>query len=91
MSLLNAKLQFNTFETGEFTEEKERTFEEVVALIRNFPWEDQTEILRVGLTNPSVTLDRNRKSFLKLLPYFHGKYALFYFHDGMLFRNEATD
>ena len=71
MRLLNVKVQYKNFEAGEFVDEKERTYEEAIGLIRKFPWNQQRENLQVSLTNSSITLDLDKKSYLKLVPYYN--------------------
>jgi hypothetical protein len=78
---LLTKIQFNNFETGEFTEEKERTLEETIQLIEAFPWEPQRKNLQVGLTNPSITIEGQYHHFLKLSLYYHGSFVLYYLDD----------
>lgn len=78
---LLSKLQYKNFETGEFTEEKERSLDDVCALIDSFPWEEQRQKIVIGMTNPSVTIQKGDNEFLKLALYYHQQFAL-YFLDG---------
>jgi hypothetical protein len=75
---LITKIQYNNFETGEFTEEKERTLEQTIQLTEAFPWEQQRKDLRVSPTNPSITLQAPDGSFLKLALYYNGKFVLYF-------------
>jgi hypothetical protein len=50
-----SKLQYKTYEKGEFSDEKARSLEETIQLIKNFPWEEQRGG-DVQLTGPSVTI-----------------------------------
>jgi hypothetical protein len=75
---LLTKIQYNNFETGEFTEEKDRTFEETNALINTFPLQQQREHYAVGLTGPSITHQGPKNDFMKLAAYYHGKFVLYY-------------
>jgi len=75
---LCTKLQLNDFEPGEFADEKQRTCEETVKLIADFPWQQQREHLSVGLTNPSITIEGPSGDFLKLATYYHNKFILYY-------------
>jgi hypothetical protein len=77
MTLLT-KIQFNNFETGEFTEEKERTLDETIAIINAFPWDQQREHFSVGLTGASITIQGPNDDFLKLALYYHEKFVLYY-------------
>jgi len=78
---LITKIQHNNFETGEFTEEKERTLDETLQLIEAFPWEQQRKDLHVSLTNPSVTIEGAYHHFLKLSLYYNGSFVLYYLDD----------
>jgi len=75
---LIVKLQYRDFEPGEFTDFKDRSCEETIHLIDAFPWEEQREHLRVGLTTPSVTIEGPGGEFLKLALYYSGKFILYY-------------
>jgi hypothetical protein len=75
---LLSKIQYNNYETGEFTEEKDRTLQETITLINTFPWQQQREHYAVGLTGPSITLQGPNNDFLKLAAYYHGKFVLYY-------------
>lgn len=92
MSRLISKIQYRNFEPGEFVEEKERTYEETVGLIEQFPWQEQRLGLRVDLTNPSVTIEGMNSDFLKLAVYYNGKFVLRYLSpDRVLFTKSFTD
>jgi len=75
---LRCKMQYKNFETGEFTDTGERTAEEALEIIRQFPWEQQREHLVISLTNPSVTIEGTDKDFLKLALYYNDKFVLHY-------------
>lgn len=74
---MTTKIQYNNFETGEFTEEKERTLDETIHLINNFPWQQQRDHITIGLTDPSITIEGANGDFLKLAPFYHGKFVLY--------------
>jgi len=76
---LISKIQYKNYEPGEFTEEKERTYEDTIHLIESFPWNEQRDHLAIALTNPSVTM-QGPNYYLKLAPYYHGKFVLYYFN-----------
>jgi len=78
---LITKIQYNNYETGEFTEEKERTLEQTIQLIEAFPWEQQRKDLHVSLTNPSITIEGTYHHFLKLSLYYNGSFVLYYLDD----------
>jgi hypothetical protein len=75
---LIVKLQCKDFEPGEFTDIKDRSCEETIRLIDEFPWEPQRDHLRVGLTTPSVTIEGPGGEFLKLALYYSGKFVLYF-------------
>ena len=77
--ILATKIQYNNFEPGEFTDQKDSTYEETIAIIEHFPWEAQRDHLQIGLTNPSVTIESLQGS-LKLAVYYGGKFVLHYFN-----------
>jgi hypothetical protein len=78
MTKLVSKIQYKTFEAGEFIEEEERSFDETIKLIENFPWEAQREKIVIDLTNPSITIHGKNNDYLKLAVYFNGKFVLYY-------------
>jgi hypothetical protein len=75
---LISKTQYQTFETGEFTDVKERTCEETISLLNHFPWEEQRNHFKVSLTAPSVTIEGPDGSFLKIALYYNGKFILYF-------------
>lgn len=79
MIQLVSKIQYNNFEIGEFIKEKYRTYDEVIKLIEDFPWEKQRENIVIDLTNPSITVEGKNNDYLKLALYYNGKFALHYF------------
>ncbi len=79
---LISKIQYNHFETGEFVDEKERSYEEVISLIENFPWEEQrNNDLLIDLSSPSITIQDDDRSYLRISLYRDNKFIL-YFYDG---------
>jgi hypothetical protein len=88
---LTSKLQYSNCETGEFAEEKQRTYEETIQLIEAFPWAAQRDHLQVSLTNPSVTLQSPNNDFLKLAVFFNNTFVLHYFSpEDVLFTKSFT-
>jgi len=73
-----SKIQRNTFEKGEFSDEKERTLEETVDLLKTFPWDCERTLTDIQLTGPSVTIQDEYLNYLKVGLYFGGKYCLYY-------------
>jgi hypothetical protein len=79
MELLTSKIQHRNFEIGEFVEEKQRSFEESIALIEHFPWEEERKKILISLTNPSITFQGKNNDYLKLALYYNGKFVLHYY------------
>jgi hypothetical protein len=76
---LVSKVQYNTFETGEFTERQDRSLTQTLQLIEAYPWDEQRARFAFSLTGPSITIESpDPASFLKLTPYYNDSYALFY-------------
>lgn len=88
---LISKIQYKSFETGEFVEERERSFEEIIELIEAFPWESQREHIVISLTNPSITVHGQNNEYLKLALFYNGKFVLYYFdQEQTLFSKSLT-
>jgi len=81
MTKLISKVQYKNFEPGEFTDVKERNYEETIEIIERFPWNNQRDKIIIDLTNPSVTIEGNNKDFLKFALFFNQKYVLHYFDE----------
>ena len=81
MNRLTSKIQYKNFETGEFVEEKKRSFEELIEVIEQFPWERERDRIVIDLTNPSITIEGNNNDYLKLAVYFNRKFVLHYIDD----------
>jgi len=77
MSEFTSKLQYKTYEKGEYSDEKVRSLEETLLLINNFPWEEQRGV-DIQLTGPSVTIQDEYGNYLKAALYFRGKFCLYY-------------
>lgn len=77
MRTLLSKIQYKSFEPGEFTDISSRNYAETIRLIEAFPWSSERENIVIDLTNPSVTLE-GTADFLKLALYFNGKWVLYY-------------
>lgn len=68
-----SKVQYANYETGEFSLKRLPSAEETIALLNNFPWEQNHQIVSVELTCPSVTIEHPNGNFLKIGYYFNGK------------------
>jgi hypothetical protein len=88
MRTFETKVQYNTFETGEYTEIAERDYEAVVMLIKRFDWDNQRYLQPIDLTGPSIVIN----NVLKLGAYYDGKFCLYYLlEDGLLYRSVQVD
>jgi hypothetical protein len=56
-----------------------RTADATVQLINTYPWDQQRDHLAIGLTNPSITIEGIDNDYLKLSPWYNGKFVLHYF------------
>lgn len=77
MNNLTSKLQYKTYEKGEFSDEQGRSLEETLALIKAFPWDEQRGA-DVQLTGPGVVIEGPTGDYLKIGTYFSNKLALYY-------------
>jgi len=75
---LLTKIQLNNYEPGEFSDIKQRTYSETQDLIEHFPWTQQRDHISISLTNPSITIESPSGDYLKLAPYYNGKFVLYY-------------
>jgi len=75
---LLTKTQLKDYEAGEFSDIKQRTYPETRDLIEQFPWTQQRDHISISLTNPSITIEGPSGDYLKLAPYFNGKFVLYY-------------
>ncbi|MCR8561231.1 hypothetical protein KXD93_26500 [Mucilaginibacter sp. BJC16-A38] len=73
-----SKLQHKTYEKGEFSDEKVRTLDETIELVKTFPWDDERTLTDIQLTGPSVTIQDEYVNYLKIGLYFNGKFCLYY-------------
>lgn len=78
MTLLISKVQFKRSEKGEFHDIASRSLDETISLIFNYPWDTERNLASVELTCPSVTVEHSVGTFLKIGPYFSGKFSLYY-------------
>ncbi|MES2829756.1 MAG: hypothetical protein V4687_16480 [Bacteroidota bacterium] len=75
---LTSKLQFKLSEKGEFHNIEERNLADTIALINDYPWSTERSNASVELTCPSITIAHPDGTYLKIGPYFSGKYSLYY-------------
>lgn len=80
-----SKIQYKDFEKGEYAEEKERLYNELITLIENMPWEKGREHFVVDITTTSVTLEDGLGNYLKLGLYYNQKFILYYFNASQLY------
>lgn len=78
MIQLLSKAQYKRSEKGEFHHIAHRTVEETISLIRSYPWKTERSLASVELTCPSITIEHPIGTYLKIGPYFSGKYSLYY-------------
>lgn len=78
MLQLTSKLQHNTYEKGEFSDEQPRDLDETIRVIKDFPWDAERALTDIQLTGPSVTILDNDLNYLKLGLFFNGKFCVYY-------------
>ncbi|RZK38594.1 MAG: hypothetical protein EOO90_21810 [Pedobacter sp.] len=82
MTKLTSKTQYKISEKGEFHNIAQRDLEETIALIIDYPWDVERSLATVELTCPSITIEHPIGSYLKIGPYFSGKFSLYYLGPG---------
>lgn len=86
-----SKLQYKNYEKGEFSEEKVRSQEDTISLIKVFPWDKQRGS-DIQPTGPSVTIQNEDVEYLKIGLYFNGKFTAYFLDkNGHLFEQYLTD
>lgn len=91
MPQFTSKLQYKTCEDQEYYDEKERSLEETLDLINNFPWERE-QYAELGLTGPSITIEDNKGMYLKAGIHYGGKYTLYYLDEhNHLYTHKSID
>ncbi|WP_413668256.1 hypothetical protein ACEN9X_27920 [Mucilaginibacter sp. Mucisp86] len=78
MLQLISKLQHNTYEKGEFSDEQPRDLEETIQFIKDFPWDAERALTDIQLTGPSITIQDDDLNYLKFGLYFNGKFCAYY-------------
>jgi hypothetical protein len=81
MDKLISKIQLRNFEVGEFVEIQNRSYEETIKLIEDFPWLEQRRNNVIDLTNPSVTIEGVNNDFLKIALFYNGKFVIYYLNE----------
>ncbi len=75
--MLLSKVQYKNYETGEFTDIRERSVSEIINLVNNYPWLQQCHLVAVSLTAPSVSIERGDNAILKISHYYHDKFSIY--------------
>lgn len=78
MTTLISKVQYKRSEKGEFHEIAKRNLEDTISLTLNYPWDTERSLVSIGLSCPSITIEHPIGSYLKVGPYFSGKFSLYY-------------
>ena len=78
MNPLISKVQYKRSENGEFHEIAERNLDDTISLILNYPWNTERSLASIELTCPSITIEHPNGTYLKIGPYFSGKFSLYY-------------
>lgn len=78
MTTLISKVQYQRSEKGEFHQIVARNLHDTIAILLNYPWDTERQLASVELTCPSVTIEHPNGTFLKVGPYFSGKFSLYY-------------
>jgi len=87
---LISKIQYKISEKGEFHEIQERDIEDTIAFIINYPWDIERSLASVELTCPSVTIEHPAGTYLKIGPYFSGKYSVYYLANNKVYLKIAN-
>ena len=87
---LISKIQYSNFEPGEFIDKRERNYDEVIALVKEFPWEDQRKNVVIDLTVAAITLQVSETNYLKMSLYFNQKFILYFFDGKSLYSKSFT-
>jgi len=84
MQLLS-KIQYKRDEKGEFHEIAVRNYDDTIALVLNYPWNTERGLASIELTCPSVTIEHPVGTYLKIGPYFSGKYSVYYMESNQVY------
>lgn len=83
---LTSKLQLKNYEKGEFSNFSKRTYVQTLNLIYEFPWNEQRDMASVELTGPSIIIERDDQSFLKIGHYYSGKFILYILNNNRIYK-----
>lgn len=75
--ILNTKIQYKTCEKGEFFGEQPRSPDEIIELVKNFPW-DRERGTDIQLSGPGIVIEGADGSYFKVALYFNGKFSVYY-------------
>lgn len=78
MIFLVSKVQFKRSEKGEFHNILKRNLDETINLLLNYPWNVERHLASVELSCPCITIEHPIGTFLKVGPYFSGKFSLYF-------------
>lgn len=84
MQLLS-KIQYKRDEKGEFHDIALRNCDDTIALVLNYPWNTERSLASIELTCPSVTIEHSAGTYLKIGPYFSGKYSVYYLESNRVY------
>ncbi|MBA3828094.1 MAG: hypothetical protein H0X33_04080 [Taibaiella sp.] len=82
MKISKIKLQYNNYEAGEFSDIRECNVDEAIEQIKQFSWEKERALSSIGYTCPSVTVEDNEGNYIKIAPFYNGKYVAYYLPAG---------
>ena len=85
MTALISKIQYKRSEKGEFHDIAFRNLDETLALILSYPWDTERSLASVELSCPSITVEHPVGTYLKVGPYFSGKFSIYYFYKGAVY------
>lgn len=78
MTPLISKVQYKRSEKGEFHNIAQRSLDDTILLVLNYPWDIERSLATIQLSCPSVTIEHPIGSYLKIGPYFSGKFSLYF-------------
>ncbi|WP_107828127.1 hypothetical protein ABZR88_07025 [Mucilaginibacter yixingensis] len=77
MANLSSKIQYKTYEKGEFSDEQSRSLEETLELIKSFPWDTQRGV-DVQASGPGIVIHGPANDYLKVAIYYNSKFTVYY-------------
>lgn len=78
MKVLVSKVQYKRSEKGEFHDIQKRNLNETIDLLLNYPWDTERKLASIELSCPGITIEHQNKTYLKIGPYFSGKFSIYY-------------